>query len=236
MENVDFPSCWINLSGLSIHYKCSGEGPPVLLIHGGGNDWHEWIKNFTFISQSYRVYAIDLPGFGLSQTPNTEVSRSWSIVFLKDFLDKLGIKSVHLIGHSMGAMMALVFTAQHPEMVNKLVLIDAGGLGNISLTGRLLLSIFRITDQWQGKKRGPKYLIKPMEEWRVVDALPKIKARMLIVWGQRDLYLPVSQAKLLHASIPNSQLFIFPHCGHAPQRECPAQFNNLVMQFLASEV
>lgn len=231
---MEFPSRWIKVAGLNIHYKCLGKGPPVILIHGGGNDWREWKKNLIFIAQSYQVYALDLPGFGLSHTPGMAVTPSWSIVFLKCFLDNLGIKSAHLVGHSMGAMIAIAFAAKYPELVNKLVLVNSSGLGEISRKGRLLLSIFRTTDQWQGKKRGPKYLIKPMQKWRVQDELPKIKSPTLIIWGQKDFYLPVSHSRLAQKLIPNSRLHIFPQCGHAPQRECPAQFNHLVMQFLST--
>ena len=180
MENVELPSRWIKVAGLSIHYKCSGKGVPVILIHGGGNDWHEWSQNLADIAQSCQVYALDLPGFGLSQAPGTVVAPSWSIVFLKYFMDNLGIKNAHLVGHSMGAMIAVAFAARYPELANKLVLVNSAGLGEISQMGRLMLSIFRITDQWRGTERGPKYLIKPMAEWRVLDELSKIKSPALI--------------------------------------------------------
>ncbi len=69
LDNSEFPSCYATVAGLRIHYKCLGTGPPVLLVHGGGNDWHEWKKNLAFIAQKFQVIALDLPGFGLSQSP-----------------------------------------------------------------------------------------------------------------------------------------------------------------------
>jgi pimeloyl-ACP methyl ester carboxylesterase len=236
LKYPDFPSCWITIAGLNIHYKCLGKGPPVVLIHGGGNDWHEWKSNLSAIGQRFQVLALDLPGFGLSQSPSTAVSPSWTIEFLKIFLECLGITRPHLIGHSMGGMISIAFAACYPESVNKLVLIDPSGLGKISFHGRLLLSIFRTIDRWQGKRRGPQYLIGSfIEECQVKDKLPKIKSPTLVVWGQNDIYLPVSQSRIAHTLIPGSQLNIFPQCGHAPQRENFAKFNNLVIQFLANE-
>lgn len=232
MNNIEFPDHYVKVAGLNIHYKCLGKGPPVILVHGGGNDWHEWKNNLAFISRKFQVYAPDLPGFGLSQQPDTPVSPSWSTAFLKDFLDSLGIKSTCLVAHSMGAMISIAFAARYPESIKKLVLIDASGIGPLSRKGRLLLYVLRTIDRWQGKKRGPKYLEGPIEKWQVLDDLPNIKSPALIVWGQNDTYLPVSQSRLAHTLIPDSRLYIFPHCGHAPQRECSDQFNNLIMQFL----
>lgn len=223
------------MAGLNIHYKCLGKGPPVVFVHGGGNDWHEWKKNLAFIAQRFQVYAPDLPGFGLSQPPETPVSPTWSIGFLKNFLDSLGINNTHLVGHSMGAMMSIAFAASYPKSVKKLILIDASGLGKLSRMGWLLLSIFRTIDRWQGKKRGPKYSVRPIEKWQVLDELTKIKSPTLIVWGRNDIYLPVSHSRLAHTLVPDSQLYIFPCCGHAPQRKYSTRFNSLIMQFLAAE-
>jgi pimeloyl-ACP methyl ester carboxylesterase len=235
LSNLEIPGCWAKVGGLSIYYKCLGKGPALVLIHGGGNDWHEWIKNLNYFARSFQVYAPDFPGFGLSQSPDVPVSLSWSVEFLKNFLESLKINNIHLIGHSIGAMISIIFAAHYPELVKKLVLIDPSGLGKLRRTGSFLLSIFRILDRCQGKKKGPEYPVRPVEEWQVLDELPKINCPTLVIWGQNDIYLPVSQSRLAQALIPCSQLYIFPHCGHAPQREYPSKFNNLVAQFLGSE-
>jgi len=228
----EFPGFWTRVNELNIHYKCTGTGSPVILVHGGGNDWHEWISNIAFLSQFFQVYAVDLPGFGLSQMPDGPVSIRWSVEFLKSFMERLRISRAHVIGHSLGAMISIALAAQYPELINKLVIIDSGGLGKISRKGQFLISIFRIIDLCRGQKKGPRYQNGHKEEWLVLDQLPKIKSPVLIVWGQKDLYLPISHSHLAQSKIPDSQLHIFPHCGHAPQRECSEIFNNLVLQFL----
>jgi pimeloyl-ACP methyl ester carboxylesterase len=235
LDNRDFPGFRVTAAGLNIHYKCLGQGPPVVLVHGGGNDWHEWKKNLAFLAESFQVYALDFPGFGLSQPPDIPVSPYWCVEFLKGFLDSLGLRSVHLIGHSMGAMISLAFAARYPQYARKLIVIDAGGIGKISLFGRVLVSILRTLDRWLGRKRGPRYIDRPLEEWLVLDRLPEIRAPVLIVWGGWDYYLPVSQAQTAQALIPGSRLFIFPHRGHAPQRGDAAGFNRLAGRFLSSE-
>lgn len=204
-----------------------------MLVHGGGNDWHEWKKNLAFLARSFQVYALDLPGFGLSQAPDSTVSLYWIRDFLKNFLDRLGIINVNLIGHSLGAMISIVFAAHYPQSVRKLVLVDSSGLGQLSRKGLVMVSLFRRIDRWLGKNRGPKNLAGSAEEWQVLDDLPKIKPPVLIAWGQNDPYLPADQSRLAHNLIPGSSLRIFPHGGHAPQRACPAEFNDMVMQFLS---
>jgi pimeloyl-ACP methyl ester carboxylesterase len=235
LAKAEFPSCWVEVGGLRIHYKRGGEGPPVVLIHGGGNDWHEWKKNLAFLARSFQVLALDFPGFGLSEPPDVPVSTAWCADFLKGFLDSLGLKSTNLIGHSMGAMIALELAARYPESVRRLVAVDAGGLGNISRPGRRLLAIFRTLDHWRGQKRGPRYINQPPEEWLVLDRLPEIKSPVLIIWGRWDYYLPVSQARRARALIPDSRLYIFRHRGHAPQRGAPDEFNRRVTRFLSGE-
>jgi pimeloyl-ACP methyl ester carboxylesterase len=232
MSDAEFPSYWIEVAGLNTHFKCLGEGYPVILLHGGGNDWHEWKKNIAQIAKNYRVYALDLPGFGLTQPPFTAVSPSWGVSFLNKFMESLKITEANFIGHSMGAMIGINFCAHYPESARKLVIIDSAGLGELNRRVRLLLSMFRITDKLQRKKRGPRYLAGSPKDWTVLEHLPELKCPVLIVWGKKDIYLPVTWAELAHSRIPGSQLHIFQTCGHAPQRECSEEFNRLVLEFL----
>ena len=143
---------------LNIHYKCLGKGPPLILIHGGGNDWHEWKKNIAFLAARFQVYALDFPGFGLSELPAAGFSRPWTVQFMKHFINNLGIERAHFVGHSMGAVIAISLAAQYPECVNRLVLVDAGGLGKFSPQMRFVILMFRTIDRFLGKKRGPKYV------------------------------------------------------------------------------
>jgi pimeloyl-ACP methyl ester carboxylesterase len=235
LDKLDLPDYWVKVEGLNIHYKRLGEGPPVVMVHGGGNDWHEWEKNLAFLARSFQIYALDLPGFGQSKAPRAPVPLAWGTSFLRIFMENLGILNPSLIGHSLGGMVSIAFAACYPGSVKKLVLVDSIGLGKFSRRGQLLLSLFRIIDRWQGKKRGPQYTDGAVEEWQLLDDLPKIKSPVLIVWGQNDHYMPVAQSRLAQSLIPDCRLSIFPHCGHAPQREFPAKFNSLVVQFLSAK-
>jgi pimeloyl-ACP methyl ester carboxylesterase len=231
-DTLSISSCQVKVDGLNIHCKRLGQGYPLILLHGGGNDWREWQQNIFALAGHFQVYAPDLPGFGQSEAPRQAVSRDWSILFIKHLLDALGIGSSYLIGHSMGAMVALAFTGRFPEVVRKLVLVDAVGIGPISRPGQVLLSLIRTINTWQGKRQGPQYQASTMQEWIVPQELTHIKCPTLIMWGQNDRYLPVAQAKVAQRLIADSLLCVFPYCGHAPQREEAERFNQLALQFL----
>lgn len=229
---MDDHSYWTRVQGLDIHYKHLGKGQPIIFIHGAANDWHEWKKNLAFLAQNFQVYALDLPGYGQSQPADVPVSPAWAASFLNDFMKALDLSSAHIVGHSLGGMVALVFALDHPEKVNKLVLVNSGGLGEISRQGWLILHLTSWIKKLQGIGKN-KYLKSTKDDWIFINRLPEVKPKTMVIWGDKDIYLPVSQAKLAHSLIPDCRLQIFPHCGHAPQRESADEFNNLICQFLS---
>lgn len=236
MDNLTIPSYWLEVDGLNIHFKCLGKGLPVILLHGGANDWHEWEKNLAFLAKGLRVYALDLPGYGLSESPNILVSPSWFRSFLSRFMEALGLREAHLIGHSLGGTIALAFALDFPERVKKIVLVDSASLGEISRKGQLILFLIKGIKRMAGKeKKKPKFETSPTDDWLLTNRLPELKPSVMIVWGENDPYLPVSQARLAHHLIPNSQLHVFPRSRHAPHRERPDKFNHLVYQFLTEQ-
>ena len=232
-EHSPVASQWIRVNGLNIHYKCLGTGPVVVLLHGGANDWHEWQKNIAFFARRFRVYALDLPGFGLSESPEIPVTPHWFSSFLRDFIEALSITDIHLIGHSLGGTITLAFALDYPEKVKKAVIIDSGGLGELNWKGRLLLYLIRAVQRLVGKQESIKCKFGgTKEDWWLIDHLHKLKPPVMIVWGKGDPYLSVSQAKLAQDLIPNCQLCIFPSCRHAPQKESSNKFNDIVYKFL----
>jgi pimeloyl-ACP methyl ester carboxylesterase len=222
------PDYYISVLGLKIHYKQKGEGEPVILIHGAGNDWHEWEDNILPISRKFRVYAPDLPGFGASEMPGGTVSLVWMCTFIKEYMKAIGVESAHLMGVSLGGTIALAFAADYPEMVRKVIILDTIFVERLPLPSSLLLRLIRFEERFRGILRGPRFA---GDSWMIKDRLSAIRAPTLIVWGKRDIYLPVSHARIAAALIPRSRLCLL-DCGHAPERECPEEFNRLAGDFL----
>lgn len=114
--------------GSIAHVRVTGEGPPLVLLHGFSSSawaWDGWTRE---LSDAYRVIRIDAPGHGLTQmAPSADLSPDGGVTFLANVLDALGEQRVSLGGNSMGGAQAWRFAAVHPERVGALILVDSAG-------------------------------------------------------------------------------------------------------------
>ena len=229
--NVEIESRWVKAGEVNTHYMVAGEGSPLILLHGGANDWSDWKLNIGPLSQYHRVYAPDLVGYGLSDSPEAEYSMSYFVDFLYDFTQALELKRANLAGYSLGGGIALGFALRFPGTVEKLVLVDSTGLGeDINPLGRFIGTLGALVRGLRGQRALPH--LKGTEQVIFLDRLPEVQAPTLIVWGKRDIYVPVAYAYLAHKLLANSHLHVFPRSGHAPHKERSEEFNQLVLDFL----
>jgi len=122
-------SRFIPIDGINLHYRETGKGEPVVLIHGTGASLHTWEKWTEVLSESYHVISFDLPGFGLTGPDpehNYQISRYTFI--LDSLMIKLKINQFHIAGNSLGGLVAWRYTTQFPQKILTLNLIDAAGL------------------------------------------------------------------------------------------------------------
>jgi 2-hydroxy-6-oxonona-2,4-dienedioate hydrolase len=245
--------------GQNIHYFESGQGPAVVLLHGLGATKEVWMANFGALSAKYHVYALDQLGFGHSDKPMIEYKIATWVDFLHSFMKSQNIGKATLVGNSLGGWIALDFAAQHPEMVDKLVLVDAAGLAwqgpltvdlnPSSLAGwrTLLESLFydkkivteafalqvftdhlRNNDGYTIQRTVANFSQPQFEDGR----LGSIHAPTLVLWGRNDELISVSRGEKLRDGISGSKLVEFEQCGHVPQLEKPAEFNQSLLEFL----
>ncbi|WP_266202649.1 alpha/beta fold hydrolase [Pontibacter kalidii] len=120
-----------SIAGANLHYREEGKGTPIVLLHGTAaslNTWDGWASE---LSKSHRVLRLDLPGFGLTGRNATD---TYTIEYYADlllhFLDSLGIEQAHIAGSSLGGQIAYDFAADHPERVQKLILVSPTGVTN----------------------------------------------------------------------------------------------------------
>lgn len=136
VDNLD--EKYLVVNGLNIRYIVRGSGPPVMLIHGIGEFLEVWWLNVRPLSEHYQVYALDLPGHGLSDKPKIDYSLAFATEFATKFAQALGIERASLVGHSLGGLVAMSIAINFPEKVDKLVLVDSFGLNkDVSLLYRL---------------------------------------------------------------------------------------------------
>jgi pimeloyl-ACP methyl ester carboxylesterase len=175
------------------------------------------------------------------------------------FLDALGLKQVDLGGSSMGGWIAQLVTARHPERVRRLMLFDAVGLyEKPDWDTRLFTPATPAeVDQLMAllmphSQKIPGFIARDIvrdanrNAWvihRAVDAmltgqdatdnlLPQLKMPVLLVWGAQDRITPLSQAKTMHRLMPQSDLEVFPGCGHLAPGQCAAQVGPKAVEFV----
>ncbi len=137
-----------------LHYEVYGKGKPVILLHGWLGSWGLWQETMTYLGQSYRTYALDFWGFGESGRKLDTYQVDDFINLVDQFMDKLGIVSAPLVGHSMGGTVSLSVALRYPERVEKVVIIGSPIVGSslafpLKLAGQrviafLLFSLFGV--------------------------------------------------------------------------------------------
>lgn len=236
-------------------------GPVVVLVHGLGGraeDWRELAPHFA--KAGYRVYLPDLPGYGRSEQPaDFSYSVRDEAHVVVGFLDALGLKKVDLGGWSMGGWIVQLVASEHLERVNKLMLFDAAGIDEKpdwdtalftpmtpeqldqldallmpkppKVPGFIARDILRVSNQdaWVIHRAVATMLTA---KDTTDNLLPGLKMPVLIVWGDKDRITPLRQAEMMHRLIPQSELEVFPGCGHLAPGQCAPQIGPKAVEFV----
>jgi 2-hydroxy-6-oxonona-2,4-dienedioate hydrolase len=145
----------LEIDGLPIRYLAAGEGPPLILLHGVGDNALDWRWVMPTLARDHRVYAPDLPGSGGSAKPSVErYSPAFFGDFVGAFLDALGLDRAAVVGNSAGGLAGLRFALTEPARVAALGLVDSAGLGrrvNPALRSLSLPGYGRLAVAW-GKR------------------------------------------------------------------------------------
>lgn len=223
---------------IQLHYTIAGQGFPLVMLHGNGED-HTYFKHqMAPFSERYQVIVLETRGHGQSPRGTAPFTLEQFAEDLKAFLDSREIRRCHLLGFSDGANIALLFALKYPEYVEKLVLNGADlSPSGVKLSiqapivlGWGLLQVIRRLD----KRAQPK--------WELLDLMttqPHIKPErlsaltmpVLVIAGDRDM-IRERHTWLIARSIPNSRLSILPG-DHFVARQNWQAFNPVVLDFLS---
>lgn len=249
----------IELSGLKVRMEVTGQGSPLILMHGWGCN-HTTVRSIASTAAlTHTVYNIDFPGFGGSQEP-PEV---WGVEdytrLIEELVQKEALDAPVLVGHSFGGRVAILYASRNP--VDKVVLVDAAGIKpRRSLNYYIKVYSFKAGKKfWQlvlGKEKAEKRIDKmrarrgssdyagASPRMRAIlskvvnedlkDRLPLIKVPTLLIWGEDDKATPLADAKLMNRLLPDSGLVSFPGCGHYSFLDNPGQFRAVLSSFLKS--
>ncbi len=145
---AQMPSAFVAIDGMNVHYRAEGnalDSLPIVLIHGTGSSLHTFDDWAASLKKNKRVLRMDLPAYGLTGPfPDRNYSIEHYVSFIEEFLETQGIKRCILGGNSLGGLIAWRFTLHRPEMVDKLILIDAAGYPKNSTSEPIAFTIAKI--------------------------------------------------------------------------------------------
>lgn len=131
-------------NGDIIHYEILGRGRPVVFVHTWVGSWRYWASTMTLLNVKFRVYAVDLFGYGDSARNPARYTQEHQLALLEDFMSKLGISKAAMVGHGLGALLVTEFARRHPDVVPRMMLVsaplfDPGDLAHRVPAGRAVL-------------------------------------------------------------------------------------------------
>ncbi len=237
------------VGGWPVRYEAAGKGEPVVLVHGLSGSTRWWSRNISEIARRYRVYLVDLPGFGTMRRLQRRFILAEAVDWLFEWMDAVGLERAHLVGHSMGGSICLRLAASRPEAVRRLVLVAPTGVPTgrsmIGYLGPLFGAALYARPSFlpvlvrDALRAGPATLWRAARDLLAEDLredLQRIGAPTLLVWGERDTLVPPAVGDLLQGEIPGSRLLVLERAAHVPMFDRPKEFNAALLSFLAAEL
>lgn len=237
---------YVTVNGIRTWYDERGDGDPVVLLHGGFSDSRAFTGNLAALADRFRVFTPDRRGHGRTPDVDGPITVDLMAQDTAAFLDEIVDGPAHVVGYSVGAMVAMYLALSRPDLVRRLVLIsgafdrdgwiflpDAGGqmppavveaYGEVSPdgVGHFPMVFEKIA---RAANEGP---------YRALDELTGITARTLVMAADDDL-VHTEHTVALYRHIPTSELAVVPGVSHALLDEKPHLCHQLVAGFLTTD-
>jgi pimeloyl-ACP methyl ester carboxylesterase len=130
MKRTSLPEKFMDYDGIKVRYVDLGQGPTILFLHGLGGKIEDNDRCFPFLTDRYRVIAMDSPGTGWSDKPAMRYDMEYLTNFSLDFADRLGLDKFYIVGGSQGGMHTLLCCLKAPERIPAAVVYSASGIWN----------------------------------------------------------------------------------------------------------
>jgi pimeloyl-ACP methyl ester carboxylesterase len=238
----------VTLEGELIHYEVLGRGRPIIFLHGWVGSWRYWVPTMQAASMGYRAYALDLWGFGDTAKRPQMYRLTEQVALLNNFMEALGIGRIALVGHGLGAMVALQYAAQHGNIVDRVMLTGLPiGVGSVSPRLRTagpaelsewLLGRLPATESARGEapKADQAALLTSIDDLQainVLEACQRLSTACLLVHGQSDPAVQFPPPDILNTLPEQTHYIIFEQSGHFPMLDEPSKYQRLLGDFLA---
>ena len=251
---------FIKIDNLNINYEKKGRGDDILILHGWGTSLESFRAIIDELSKTNTVYALDFPGFGMSDEPSTPWDVNDYSVFTKKFMDQMDINNPVLLGHSFGGRVSIVLSSMYN--FDKIILAGCAGIKpartmkyytkvytyktikhmsrvfpfNIILKDFMTLyrSKAGSSDYNAASEMMKKVFIKVVNE-DLRRYMPSIKSNTLLIWGEHDTATPLSDGHIMNDEIKNSGLAVMKGASHFMYLERPSEFLAIVKSFLKGD-
>jgi pimeloyl-ACP methyl ester carboxylesterase len=246
----------VRANGLDVHYTVEGAGPPVVMLHGATSAaLEDWAAQRPLFKQRFKLYLVDARGHaGTKWDVRDGFDRDMLVEDLRAFADAIGLETFHLVGFSMGAMTSLTFATRYPERLRTAIIsgIDIAREPRSSVARRLMdpERIEREEPAWAAqleKRHGP---VQGEGAWKKLlpaivndvanaplltfEDLRRVRLPVLLVYGDRDVFVPVEHAVTIYKQLPDARLLIAPNSPHTVMVAQPALFNQAAGNFYRS--
>jgi pimeloyl-ACP methyl ester carboxylesterase len=170
---------WVPVDGRSVNAIDVGDGPPVVLVHGLGGNWQNWLTVIPeLVERGHRAIAFDLPGFGHSEMPAQDIAIPRYGLVVDAVLDALAVEGpAAVVGSSMGGLIAAELAISRPARVERLVLVSAAALWNEQMRARPLVVASKVSRF---------YAPLLVSGWEVIARLPRLRHEALRAGGIRN--------------------------------------------------
>jgi pimeloyl-ACP methyl ester carboxylesterase len=230
----------------------------VLLLHGAGGAG-PWRVFHDALASRFSLIVPDHPGFGQTDRPDWLEGVDDVVFHYLDLLPQLGLARASVIGMSLGGWIAAELAVAHPELVDRLVLVDPAGLKQ---SGMELPDLFAITEEentrliFQDQALADEELARPVPPGALLQRIKnqttfarlawnpylyslklgrrlyRVTCPTLLIWGKEDRVIPAANAQLWLDKLPDARLALIENCGHVPHRERTDEFVRLTVDFL----
>lgn len=240
----------VPIGSLELYYEDYGVGAPLVLLHGFGGCTQNWSPFVAELSERYRLIVVDLRGHGYSTNPENRFTHREAAGDLFRLLERLGIGRFSAMGMSSGGMTLLHMATREPDRVESMVLVSATSHFPDEARAIMRRASFRTMPPpvqamyRECAKRGEEQVGQLIGQFNALsesrddmnftaEDLSAIRARTLVVHGDRDRFFPVEIPVGLYRAIPDAALWIIPDGEHVPIFDPAVPFTSTALRFLA---